>query len=70
MEHNVAQEKYTDYKVSHIVGLVKVQTSLYNILKKHKESNSIVIKAQLLQSTKQQNQFKYMIPQNVSEVPL
>ena len=56
MEHNVAEEKYTVYKVSHIVGLVKVQATLYNIPKKHKESNSIVVKAQLLQSTKQQNE--------------
>ena len=51
------------------MGFVKVQTALYNILEKHKESNSIVIKAQLLQSTKQQNQFKYMIPQSVFEMP-
>ena len=56
MEHNVAEEKYTVYKVSHIVGLVKVQETLYNILKKQKESNNIVVKAQLLQSTKQQNE--------------
>ena len=63
------KKKYTVHKVSHIVGLVKVQTTIYNIHEKHKESNSIVIKALLLQSTKQQNQFKYMIPQNVSEVP-
>ena len=63
------KKKYTVHKVSHIVGLVKVQTTIYNIHEKHKESNSIVIKALLLKSTKQQNQFKYMIPQNVSEVP-
>ena len=63
------KKKYTVHKVSHIVGLVKVQTTIYNIHEKHKESNSIVIKALLLQSTKQQNQFKYMLPQNVSEVP-
>ena len=31
MEHNVAEEKYTVYKVSHIVGLLKVQATLYNI---------------------------------------
>ena len=55
MEHNVAEEKYTKF---HILWdwLVNVQATLYNILKKHKESNSIVVKAQLLQSTQQQNE--------------
>ena len=31
MERNDAQEKYTVHKVSHIMGLVKVQKTLYNI---------------------------------------
>ena len=66
MEHNVAEEKYTVYKVSHIVGLVKVQATLYNVPKKHKESNR---KHNFCIAQNNRMKFKYMNPQNVSEVP-